>query len=310
MVSPINTNVPEPQDPRPQSENPPINYSKLKVAAVFLTFIPVMAAWTVLVIICLPLKAWNWVQKCRGREQIHCVNAMIHEYFALIALVVRYPCSKKYHFTPGVGKPILLVHGYLHNASGWYKMIDYMKEKNLGPIYAIDLGDGSVSGKFWPIERYAKQVAARALEIATETGRNDIDFVGHSMGGLVVMKAASLMAHNTVSSVTTLGSPLRGTAISPCVANGLNCQDMLEGSVFLKDLEAEIDDLSSRVKIHHIASSNDPLVPEKSAYLGEIGADNILLADIGHAGLLTSDTSADLVIGWLSGVDRETDSSQ
>ena len=306
MVKPVGSST---NSTLPQPILEKVEYSKIKVALIFMTAIPMMAIWAALVVICLPLKLYNCIQSCRGRNQIQAINALINEFFTILNMMIRYPCStKKYHYTPGVGKPILLVHGYLHNASTWYNMIDRLKEKELGPIYAIDLGDGTVSGKFWSMTQYAQQVFEKTQQIATETGRADIAIVGHSMGGIIAMKAANLMPPNTLTHIGTIGSPLLGAKISGCIVNGLNGIEMCFGSEFMKAFEAEA--IAEGIDVKHIASANDQLVSHKSALIGKKPGSNVLLEGIGHGGLATSDEVADIVGEWLSGVNSKTGSSQ
>ena len=306
MVKPVDSS---PNSTLPQPILEKVEYSKIKVALIFLAVIPMMAIWAALVILCLPLKLYNCIQSCRGKNQIQAVNALINEFLTILNMMIRYPLStKKYHFTPGVGKPILLVHGYLHNASTWYNMIDRLKEKQLGPIYAIDLGDGTIGGKFWSITDYAQQVFEKTQQIATETGRTDIAIVGHSMGGIIAMKAANLMPPNTVTHIGTIGSPLRGAKISGCIVNGFNGTEMRFGSEFMKAFESEA--VSEGVNVKHIASANDQLVSHKSALIGKLPGSNVLVEGIGHGGLATSNEVADIVGQWLSGIDSQPGSSQ
>lgn len=270
MVTPVN-NAPAP---------PPIEdtgYSKLAVTGLFLALIPLLVVWTALTIACLPLKLWNICNK----EQIHWVNALIGEYLTVLALGFRYFRSEQCHYTPGEGRPVLLVHGYLHNASGWYAQIERLREAGVGPIYSIDLGDGTIGGKFWSIRDYAKQVEAKVKEIGDQTGRKDIALVGHSMGGVICSLVAK---QGQVTDVFTIGSPLHGAPIAGCLGIGPNGREMIPGSPLLEEVQQKIT--NSKVRFHHFGSKCDGLVPCDSALMAE---NNTIFEDLGHAQLMTSE---------------------
>ncbi len=300
MVSPIDDRSITPSSPRftpiPKED---LSYSKLAVMGIFLSIIPVLVGWGILVLLSLPLKGWNIIQQCRGKEQIHWVNTLIREDFDLLSLIIRYPCSKRYHFTPGEGKPILLVHGYLHNASAWYAMIDRLKEEKLGPIYAIDLGDGSVSGKYWPIQKYAEQVLGMTKKITEETGRNDCSIVAHSMGTLVVTKFAQMLPPQNKVDIVALGGPLKGAPLSSYMGNGPNGREMVPESPFLNEIQPFLDNLPENISMRRIATYGDGIVPVDSATRSTNPDTDVVFEDIGHAGLLSSTRVADKVCEWL-----------
>lgn len=297
MVKPIDSRPTSPDFAPISPED--LSYSKLAVMGIFLAAIPLIISWGALVLLSLPLKGWNLIQQCRGGTQLHFINAFIQEYLDLLSLIVRYPCSKNYHYTSGEGKPILLVHGYLHNASAWYYMIDRMKKENLGPIYAIDLGDGTTGGKFWSIKQYAQQVLEKTQEIALQTGRKDLSIVAHSMGGLVSAAYAKLAPHDAEITIITLGSPLDGTPIAERLATGPNGRSMIPQSEFIKDIRAGIESAEDHIQFLHIAAKRDLLVPEESALMGKDPEKNVSFDDIGHSGLLTTKVVADKVCQWL-----------
>lgn len=272
---------------------------KLKVVGLFLGLLPALVLWTALTILLLPFKLWNVVQQCRGKEQIHFVNAMIREYFSLLSITFRYPCTKGYHYTPGTGTPILLVHGYLHNASGWYAMINRLKAENMGPIYAVDLGNGTIGGKLWSIRDYAKQIEAKRQEIATETGCPQLRIVGHSMGGLVAALCAKDAPQNTVTDVITLGTPFHGAPIAKHLAVGADGDELEPGSTLLAEIREGIS--APHFCLRSIGSKWDLVVPNEAAYVKYVEGDDHYRSfdDLGHVSLQTADVVADQVCEWL-----------
>src|SRR3990167_5939761 len=101
------------------------------------------------------------------------------------------------------GRPILLVHGYLHDRSAWVFLRNELCRKGFGPVYTLNL--------FHPlrsIRDHAALVAKKAAEIAEQTKRDDLCLIGHSMGGLVsAWYALEIAKQGTVTDVITIGSP-------------------------------------------------------------------------------------------------------
>lgn len=190
----------------------------------------------------------------------------------------------------GVGRPILLVHGYINFSSVWLIQKRWLEKAGFGPIYAIDLGH-----PFHTIEQYAAKVETKAKEIAQETGRSDLSLIGHSMGGLVsTYYAGKLAPMGFTVDVIALGSPFEGTPVARIGLGGC-ARQMQPNSQFLKELTALIE--AKQLKVKKIAAKRDQIViPGISA----AGKDGIVINDIGHASLLYSRRVSRQLITWLS----------
>lgn len=206
--------------------------------------------------------------------------AMFFEIFALLAVIILRLIPTK-HKTSGNGRPILLVHGYLNQATVWQVFKKRLEATGLGPVYAISLGY-----PFRSLKTYAEKVQKKALEIAKETGRDDLLLVGHSMGGLVSSWYATKLApKNTVKGVITLGSPLNGTPMAR-IALGPNAREMQRNSEFLRELNEAIAK-AENISFYHIGTHCDELViPGFSAKVE--GNDYYMFDDLGHTALLFS----------------------
>jgi pimeloyl-ACP methyl ester carboxylesterase len=192
------------------------------------------------------------------------------------------------------GCPILLIHGYLYDSSAWTFLRHFLCRKGFGPVYTLNLVH-----PFWSISEYAELVFQKAAEIATNTGRNDLILIGHSMGGLVsAWYAAKVAPPGKVSDVITIGSPLGGTWAAS-MAVGPNGRDMRRGSDFVKALQKEMRD-NEQIRFYHIASKVDQLIlPYSSALTGLHPEREFLVEDIGHMTLLFSPRIAAKIEGWL-----------
>ncbi len=193
------------------------------------------------------------------------------------------------------GRPILLIHGYLQNATNWTFLKRTLCRRGFGPIYALNL-----SHPFRSIRDYAELVSQKAAEIAQETKRNDLTLIGHSMGGLVsAWYAAKIAEPGKVTDVITIGSPMNGTKLA-AIAIGPNGREMEYGSDFVQKLQKECLQ-NDKIRFYHIASKSDQIVfPYSSALTGLHPEREYLVDDIGHMTLILSFRVAEKIEEWLT----------
>jgi triacylglycerol lipase len=200
---------------------------------------------------------------------------------------------------PEQGRPILLIHGYMQNASNWAVLKRRLCQRGFGPIFTLNLRH-----PFRSIRDYAEAIRHKAALIAKETHREDLTLIGHSMGGLVsAWYAAKVAPPGKVGDVITIGSPLSGTKMA-AIAIGKNGREMERGSHFVREVE-EVVRKNRKVRFYHIASKADQIIlPYSSALTGEHPEREYVLDDIGHMSLLYSVRVADKIEKWLSSTRR------
>jgi len=231
-------------------------------------------------------------------KSIYWMHAAVFEAFAVAAfLFLRFTKSwsgRQIGLGPKSGRPILLVHGYLHNSSAWIYQKKKLIEKGFGPIYTLNL-----TPPFLSIQSYAETLDLWAKHIEQETGRKDLTLIGHSMGGLVSsFYALRLAPANKISDVITIGSPLAGTVIAK-IGIGPNAREMERGSPLIKTLQEEIR-AHNQTRFYHIATETDQIVvPFESAVMSGNPERTLILPDLGHASLLFSPRVADKITSWL-----------
>jgi triacylglycerol lipase len=267
-------------------------YSKLKIIALFAIMVPVLVVWAALsMAMWLPLKIGNALG-CKWNLG----NSIVQECFDLWISIASY-FSESPQVSPGKGRPILLIHGYLHNSTGWFRAIEEMREAGCGPIYTIDLGDGTLSGKFWSMHDYAEQVRVKVQQIREETGSDTVALVGHSMGGVVSCLYATRYAdpNITVTDVVTIGSPMRGSSLAAWLGEGADGHEMRIGSPLLDEICDSVAH-TPNIRFYSVASKTDGVVPFESAIHGK---EQMIVEDKGHTSLLRSRQVARQVASWL-----------
>ena len=100
--------------------------------------------------------------------------------------------------------PVLLIHGYMEDASVWNKWIDLLKKDGICAVYPITFEQsddtcGSAAD-------HAKELSNIIGQIKKETGQNKVNIIGHSKGGL---DARVYLANNTqdVANLIMIGTP-------------------------------------------------------------------------------------------------------
>lgn len=150
-------------------------------------------------------------------------------YYLRIIYRLGYRIKKRYILTKKI--PVILLHGYTDTPLVWYWFKKKLGKQYNGPIYAIHLKPVLAS-----IEIMAEQLHQDLLEMFEKTQAKKIQFVCHSMGGLV---AHYLIEHykeaHRVQSLITLGTPWDGTKMS-YFALGKNGKEMGYKSDFCQAL--------------------------------------------------------------------------
>lgn len=106
--------------------------------------------------------------------------------------------------------PILLVHGYAVNRGCFLLLERHLKRQGWDWVWSINNQPYSS-----PIPTFARNVAAAVEELKRVSGAEQVDIIGHSMGGVIAAWYINrLDGHRSVRRLITLGTPWRGTKMS------------------------------------------------------------------------------------------------
>ena len=106
--------------------------------------------------------------------------------------------------------PVLLIHGYMEDASVWNKWGDLLKKDGIS-VYPITFKQSDA--KCGSSAEHAKELSNIIGQIKDETGQNKVNIVGHSKGGL---DARVYLANNTkdVANLVMIGTPNAGSPLA------------------------------------------------------------------------------------------------
>src|SRR5215211_6094458 len=107
--------------------------------------------------------------------------------------------------------PVLLIHGYMEDASVWNKWIDLLRKDGISTVYPITFKQSD--DKCGSGAEHAKELSNIIGQIKKETGQNKLNIVGHSKGGL---DARVYLANNTkdVANLIMIGTPNAGSPLA------------------------------------------------------------------------------------------------
>lgn len=113
--------------------------------------------------------------------------------------------QRLFYQTTGSGQPLLIVHGLFGSSDNWRAVTKALSEKR--QIITVDLRNHGRS--FHHQDQHYPQMAEDIERVVDELGIEEIDLLGHSIGGKVVMQFAKQYAHRVRQMVVVDIAPRR-----------------------------------------------------------------------------------------------------
>lgn len=191
--------------------------------------------------------------------------------------------------------PVMLVHGFGHNRSGWWVLRRHLAEAGFPVVDSFNYNPMTRD-----VPANARRLAARIEMLRRSCGADKVHIVGHSLGGILARWfVQELDGASVVDTVVTIGTPHEGT-MSAWAVPGRTISELRPGSWVVRRLEAS----ARRSDVNWVAiySNVDELVmPSRSAMLRHPALDavNILAKDHGHVSMMISPLVARTVVHQL-----------
>jgi pimeloyl-ACP methyl ester carboxylesterase len=192
--------------------------------------------------------------------------------------------------------PIILLHGYFHNRSGF--MLFRRALKRAGFLH-VDTMNYNVIGH--NVMELAKQLSDHVDEILAETGAQKVHLLGHSLGGIIARTYVQcLEGKDKVHTVVTMGSPHDGT-YAAWVGRGRAARDVRPASPLIRKLHRTARPTNVRW-VAYYSNLDSLVIPASSAKLSHPAykARNVLVKDLGHMSFLVSSELMRSVVRTLS----------
>jgi triacylglycerol esterase/lipase EstA (alpha/beta hydrolase family) len=201
--------------------------------------------------------------------------------------------------------PVVLVHGYGHNRSGWFILDRHLRKAGFTSVHTVNYN---------PLRHDVPAIAARLAErvalIRAVSGADKVHIIGHSLGGIVLRwYAQELDGAKHIATAVTVASPHEGTiAALPSLLGGpfsRTGRELLPGSWVIRRLAGGAR--PGNVRWISYWSNLDLLIqPSESAKLRDpsLAATNILVKDHGHVSLMLSPVLATSIIQQLEAAEE------
>jgi pimeloyl-ACP methyl ester carboxylesterase len=227
------------------------------------------------------------IYACQERPSLSRSNAsrLIREWLALVLFGLTTPLA----LLPsrpqrGIGEgsqqvPVIVIPGYALHRVGLLPMAAYLRRRQNRIVWAVN-------NPTWrdDIPEFARTLSQAVDRIRAASGSEQVDIVGHSMGGIV---AAHYINHaggaGIVRRLVTLGTPWRGTTMH-ILGLGRQCHGLAPGSPEI-EAASPVD-----AAVTALWSATDAIIlPTINASLE--GARSVALENQGHVSMLFSLTA-------------------
>jgi triacylglycerol esterase/lipase EstA (alpha/beta hydrolase family) len=194
--------------------------------------------------------------------------------------------------------PVLLVHGFAHNRSGWFVLQQHLRRAGFTSVHTMNYDPFRHD-----VPELAEMLRDRVELLCGLTGADRVHIVGHSLGGILLRwYVQELGGAARVDTAVTVASPHAGTRLATFVPGrtGRIATELTPGSWLLRKLAR-----SARVSaVRWVAfySNLDFFVqPSTSAMITEpaLDATNIFVKDVGHLSIMLSSEVARGIVAVL-----------
>jgi triacylglycerol lipase len=190
---------------------------------------------------------------------------------------------------PGLGTPVVVVHGYAQNRVDFLRIARACARSGLGPVYGFNYP------WFASIHTSAERLARFVERVRQETGADQVDLVAHSLGGLVAMEYVHEVGPSRVRRIVTIACPHAGVAWRGPIVGSCGPQ-VRGGSGFLVQRARRV----ISVPCLNLYSTHDNVVhPPSTSPLARRGARDLAIPHVGHLAILFHPEVARAVVGFL-----------
>ncbi|MFD0271204.1 esterase/lipase family protein [Streptomyces sp. NPDC127106] len=198
----------------------------------------------------------------------------------------------------GPRPPVLLLHGFSDNRSVFVLLRRALTAGGGRRVEAYNYSPLTLD-----LRVAARSLARRVEELCERTGREQIDLVGHSLGGLVGRYYVQRLGGDArVGTLVTLGTPHSGTRIAPFMDAHPLVRQIRPDSPVIAELRAPAPGCRTRC-VAFWTEFDELMDPPGTARIEhpDLRAENIQVTGIGHLALAAHPAVATAVLRALDG---------
>ncbi|GGS93543.1 esterase/lipase family protein [Streptomyces griseoviridis] len=178
--------------------------------------------------------------------------------------------------------PVVLLHGFIDNRSVFVLLRRSLAQHGRQHVESLNYSPLTCD-----IRTAAELLGRHLEEICARTGKERVDIVGHSLGGLIARYYVQCLGGDRrVRMLVTLGTPHTGTRVAPLANAHPIVRQMRPGSPVIEELSRPAS--GCRTRFVSFWSDFDPLmVPLEAARLDhpDLLTQNVRVSGIGHLAL-------------------------
>lgn len=231
------------------------------------------------------------------------IRATVHEALSVARCAVAYPQGMLEVATRtgtpcgdvNRDAPVILVHGYGHNASAWFMLRGALKHAGFTSIHTLNYNPWTHD-----VPKLAEKLSDRVELVRELTGADKVNLVGHSLGGIVCRWYVQEMGGDTtVSTAITLASPHAGT-LAAFAGPGRTARELRPNSWVMRRLNYRARPTDVRW-IAFYGDTDALIQPMRSGSLDvpALNARNVLVPGLGHLGMLLDSSVVEQVVDEL-----------
>ncbi|WP_432076447.1 esterase/lipase family protein [Streptomyces wuyuanensis] len=202
--------------------------------------------------------------------------------------------------------PAVLLHGFVDNRSVFVLLRRILVRQGGRHVESLNYSPLTCD-----IRTAAELLGRHVEEICARTGRQRIDIVGHSLGGLIARYYVQrLGGDRRVRTLVTLGTPHAGTSVAPLASAHPIVRQMRPGSAVIEELRLPAPGCRTRF-VSFWSDLDQIMVPLETARLEhpDLIVRNVRVSGIGHLALPVHPAVAAGIREALEASGAETESS-
>ncbi|MFI2452155.1 esterase/lipase family protein [Streptomyces sp. NPDC019539] len=202
--------------------------------------------------------------------------------------------------------PAVLLHGFVDNRSVFVLLRRSLVRQSGRHVESLNYSPLTCD-----IRTAAELLGRHVEEICARTGRQRVDIVGHSLGGLIARYYVQrLGGDHRVRTLVTLGTPHAGTSVAPLASAHPIVRQMRPGSAVIEELRLPAPGCRTRF-VSFWSDLDQIMVPLETARLDhpDLIVRNVRVSGIGHLALPVHPAVAAGIREALEASGAEADSS-
>ena len=182
---------------------------------------------------------------------------------------------------------IVLIHGFFNNHGVFANLISEIKKQNYSYV-AINL-----SPPWANIEHFAQTTIKTLLELQQNPDIEEIFLIGHSMGGLVIRKALSLIDNSKINAAFSIATPHLGTKMAS-IGIGACAKQMHYNCPWIKQLP------KPDILFFTISAEHDLIVIPNSSASPDWATENYQIYNTGHNDVLYTKEMPQIILNKIN----------